>query len=106
MDNKILPIGEANSPDAHFLHVREAAEMVRAYQAHPDKASLPMFNHTTFHGEAIRALHAHPEFAAERSALGLHNGRVVLIKFAVNKQGSIIGDLALQNGESCPPLCR
>lgn len=107
MTNQILPIGHPDSKghESHFITAREGAEMVRAYEEHPDPHSLPKFRHVTFHGEAVKALLAQDGAVAVRSSLAVHNGHLTLVQFAVDAEGFITGNLAIQNGQGCPPFC-
>lgn len=110
MPNQIFPLGHAKSrgPESHIVKAREAAAMVRAH--HNELAGIGMavdgFHSIKFHGEALEQLKQVEGYAGIQISKAINAGRATVVVFAVDAGGGVIGSIALENGEPCPPFCK
>lgn len=105
--NRIFPLShhEASGPKSHVFPALEGVKMIHAHVQGERKAWRSM----AFHGDAIKQLLAQPGAAGIRCHMAVHEGESTLVLTAVDAAGTdlvAVDNIAIQNGESCPPFCR
>jgi hypothetical protein len=108
--NQIFPLGHPKSkgPESHVVSAREAASMVRSYHAELQAIGMDVdcFHSISYLWPALDKLKAIEGSEGIRISRAIHNGRHTLAIFAVDASGGIVGSVALENGEPCPPFCK
>lgn len=104
--NRVFPIShpEASPADAHIFPAQEGVKMIHAHIQGDRKGWRSM----AFHADAIKQLLAQEGAAGIRCHMAMHDGESTLVITAVNSAGSdlvAVNNIAIQNGESCPPFC-
>lgn len=97
---------EAATPYAHLITAREGAAMCRAYKESPISSQDPIrWNSITFHAKSIQILLEQDGVEGIMWQLALNEGATTLVGFGVNRLGHVVGDLAIEAGQPCPPFC-
>lgn len=101
---RIFPLShpEAVSGSAHLIFAREGAAMCRSFEAQGHSTH---WNSISFHADAIKHLLEQPGVEGITFRHGMNKDEQTLVGFAVDAEGQVIGSVAIENGQRCPPVC-